>query len=418
MATKSKALFLQELGFAMHLGVPVIKISLNKKRNTQLCRLINEKFSSGLTSTFWITIPMVHPSQFSPICTEEEKEDTWEWWNDFATYCNYNKHLGLLLELPDKDNIPPDCEIDRWIGEPVKALIIPTSYFLPNCNGKPVLSRAHQDLIQKFLAIDVQYIIKPDVEVDLSIYTKYLHFLGKKLYVREGNLDFVRGCEDFLQNPLQPLTEHLETNIYEVFEMDQIKYTTYQNAILKAVEKISLDVETPVIMIVGAGRGPLVQATLNASYILNKKIKVYAVEKNPFAINTLIDRVKNEWHNQVTLISDDMRVYQPPEKADILVSELLGSFGDNELSPECLDGAQRFLKKSGVSIPCSYTSYLAPLQSIKIFNEIRSNRPADKTLLTCYETPYVVHMVNYYQIAVPQVYYSFLLPIRILQYMP
>jgi len=26
------------------------------------------------------------------------------------------------------------------------------------------------------------------------------------------------------------------------------------------------------------------------------------------------------------------------------VSELLGSFGDNELSPECLDGAQRFLK--------------------------------------------------------------------------
>ena len=31
-------------------------------------------------------------------------------------------------------------------------------------------------------------------------------------------------------------------------------------------------------------------------------------------------------------------------QADILVSELLGSFGDNELSPECLDGAQSFLK--------------------------------------------------------------------------
>jgi protein arginine N-methyltransferase 5 len=27
-----------------------------------------------------------------------------------------------------------------------------------------------------------------------------------------------------------------------------------------------------------------------------------------------------------------------------MVSELLGSFGDNELSPECLDGAQRYLK--------------------------------------------------------------------------
>jgi hypothetical protein len=35
------------------------------------------------------------------------------------------------------------------------------------------------------------------------------------------------------------------------------------------------------------------------------------------------------------------------------VSELLGSFGDNELSPECLDGAQRFLKPDGISIPSS-----------------------------------------------------------------
>ena len=33
-------------------------------------------------------------------------------------------------------------------------------------------------------------------------------------------------------------------------------------------------------------------------------------------------------------------------KADILVSELLGSFGDNELSPECLDGVQAFLKRT------------------------------------------------------------------------
>lgn len=41
-----------------------------------------------------------------------------------------------------------------------------------------------------------------------------------------------------------------------------------------------------------------------------------------------------------------MRHLVVPEKADILVSELLGSFGDNELSPECLDGAMRFLKGS------------------------------------------------------------------------
>lgn len=51
-----------------------------------------------------------------------------------------------------------------------------------------------------------------------------------------------------------------------------------------------------------------------------------------------------EWGDRVTIVSCDMRDWDAPEKADILVSELLGSFGDNELSPECLDGAQKFLK--------------------------------------------------------------------------
>ena len=49
------------------------------------------------------------------------------------------------------------------------------------------------------------------------------------------------------------------------------------------------------------------------------------------------------WGELVEVVSCDMREWKAPEKADILVSELLGSFGDNELSPECLDGAQRFL---------------------------------------------------------------------------
>lgn len=39
------------------------------------------------------------------------------------------------------------------------------------------------------------------------------------------------------------------------------------------------------------------------------------------------------------------------------MSELLGSFGDNELSPECLDGAQRLLKDDGISIPSSYVYF-------------------------------------------------------------
>ena len=50
------------------------------------------------------------------------------------------------------------------------------------------------------------------------------------------------------------------------------------------------------------------------------------------------------WGDSVTIVSSDMRQWVAPEKSDILVSELLGSFGDNELSPECLDGVEKFLK--------------------------------------------------------------------------
>jgi hypothetical protein len=54
------------------------------------------------------------------------------------------------------------------------------------------------------------------------------------------------------------------------------------------------------------------------------------------------------------------------------VSELLGSFSDNELSPECLDGAQRLLKPGGISIPASYTSFLAPITSCKMQEAVRT----------------------------------------------
>ena len=61
------------------------------------------------------------------------------------------------------------------------------------------------------------------------------------------------------------------------------------------------------------------------------------------------ERQKKEWGEKVKVLYGDMRMLDVPEKADILVNELLGSFGDNELSPECLDGAQRFIKGAKVS---------------------------------------------------------------------
>lgn len=78
---------------------------------------------------------------------------------------------------------------------------------------------------------------------------------------------------------------------------------------------------------------------------------------NGFYYRRLQEKRDTEWAGAVRLVFGDMRVITPPEKADILVSELLGSFGDNELSPECLDGANRFLKGLP-SDPKTYSSTL------------------------------------------------------------
>lgn len=121
------------------------------------------------------------------------------------------------------------------------------------------------------------------------------------------------------------------------------------------------------VMVVGAGRGPLVRASMRAAQQAGRRVRVFAVEKNPAALVHVQAMVAREgWQGQVTAVSADMRRWEAPCKADVLVSELLGSFGDNELSPECLDGAQRFLAPGGVSVPSSYTSYLAPVTSSKM----------------------------------------------------
>jgi len=158
-------------------------------------------------------------------------------------------------------------------------------------------------------------------------------------------------------------------------------------------------------MVVGAGRGPLVNCSIRAATKANKTIKLYAIEKNPNAVITLQSIKAKDWGDKVTIVFADMRDWSPEEKADLLVSELLGSFGDNELSPECLDGAQRFLKSTGISIPCKYTSYISPISSSKLYNEVKAYND-----LKHFETAYVVKIHNACQLSESMELFTFVHP--------
>ncbi|CAG2240440.1 HSL7 [Mytilus edulis] len=381
----------QELTFASHLAIPSVLIPLKNGNITNLARILNEHLvNSYANQQYWIHVPTMSPrDQIDPLIegqTEEieNPEDTWTWWHKFRTLCDSHKRVSVCLELtPDM----PSVEVQkRWLAEPVKSCSISTSLFLTNKRGYPVLTRAHQIFILMLFKLEVQIIItgtNRHLDKGIHTYQQYLDHLFQTQPPPDPVAQFAKGYEDYLQSPLQPLMDNLESQTYEIFEKDPVKYSQYQKAVYHAlldkVKPEERDTKEIVLMVVGAGRGPLVRASIAAAQQAGRKVKkIYAVEKNPNAVITLENMKDEMWGDQVEVISCDMRKWEAPQKADILVSELLGSFADNELSPECLDGAQRFLKEDGISIPCEYTSFLAPLQSEKLHNEVRNCKDKDK----------------------------------------
>lgn len=63
------------------------------------------------------------------------------------------------------------------------------------------------------------------------------------------------------------------------------------------------------------------------------------------------------------------------------------------------------------SIPSSYTSYVGPLQSAKLFQEVRASVDPEKNSQCHYETPYVVHLQNRTELAPPQPLFTFKHPL-------
>lgn len=408
----------QELSYAEHL-VQNGYILLRLKSGN--CANLARVTTVGLKGVLLVEVPMVNPKVAqanwrSDADYECGADDTWNWWNNFRSYADFDTHVKVALEF--SADIPEKREIYRWLGEPVDAVVLSSNIFLTNANNYAVLSKAHQELLVLFYrTFGCHFIVKanPD-DKRLVHYADYIKYILRSNYKK----DPMQGYDDLLEIPLQPLYDNLDSFTYEVFEKDPVKYILYQNAIEEAlrdrVPSSEIQTRTSIIMVVGGGRGPLVRAALNAASKSKRMVKIYVVEKNPNAIVTLSALINELWKDKnIELISTDMREFEPPEKADILVSELLGSFGDNELSPECLDGAQKHLKPDGVSIPCKSTSYLNPCMAPKIYSQIRSMEKSlhakDRIVTSRYmEGTYVAYLKNAYHIDNPQAVFEFVHP--------
>ncbi|KAJ1929991.1 hypothetical protein IWQ60_000720 [Tieghemiomyces parasiticus] len=376
--------------------------------------------------------PSAFAAQTSPVAHTESRvgdddDDAWKHWTVLKQMCEHSPRLQVALVV--NEDLPEQDRINRWFAEPLKCVIVPTSTFIVNAKGYPVLTKAHQNLVRRLHHFTNYFIVEEagpvtstmlddtDSTCDTGNHQKFLRYLvapaaasaaiGAPVTTADGisaaEADgstaalekFTASYKDYLQSPLQPLMDHLESATYATFEQDPIKYQQYERAIYQALldrhpaANQTNEDQAAIIFVVGAGRGPLVDRSLAAAERAGRRVKVYALEKNPNAFVTLQRRKAHSWKERVTIVYGDMRYWAPTtpaERADILVSELLGSFGDNELSPECLDGAQqRLLKPDGISIPQSYASYLAPLSSSKLYSQVAAlNGPAH------FQTPFVV----------------------------
>ena len=396
--------------------------------------------------------------------------------------------------------LPPLSVQSRWYSEPLKLISFTDNTFRRNKEGCPTLLGITQSYITRLMRLKtVPWILlgdvgplpglddpdelvtaasghlSPDAAADASssptpaeatqmkrksskktddplAHLRYLRYLQHNQPRRSSVEQYGSGYQDYLQIPLQPLADNLESMTYEVFEKDPVKYDLYEQAIGAALRDWAESGKPTsnrdgkvVVAVAGAGRGPLVTRALRASESECVEIELWAVEKNPNAYVILQRHNQEDWQNQVTVVKSDMRSWKGPwrpgpvsqshgdpmssgkssnepnitaggkssllpgsqtkhapldspngsyGRIDILISELLGSFADNELSPECLDGILHLLSPQGISIPRSYTAYLTPIAAPRLHADISARTSWDPTAP---ETPSVVwlHAVDY-----------------------
>ncbi|KNH07492.1 protein arginine N-methyltransferase 5-like protein [Perkinsela sp. CCAP 1560/4] len=379
--------------YSLHIGMRTILIDpgVGHRLLKPLARLLNELMNRHKMSVWYV----------SPW-------DQWKSWNQLRFMCGHNPLLGVCPRLPLMSDttsvglnsmhgktLPSICRYfglplpkgisaaghdklgDLWLSEPLRAVYAqqPFAKGHPHSALFPFLLRkvpliVHKTCIDEFRGFAKSFELEK--EEIFSIFRKTYPDANEDLVVTTAR-EYHDGTP---LAPLRPLQENLENGVYEAFERDSVKYSAYQKAIAVALQEIRARKDFQKsglnVAILGAGRGPLVTCMMEAAYKIGIKVDcVHIFEKNKWACRTLEKRfhhMSNEDCSRIhsPVIQHDFRKWKPDRTFDLAISELLGSFGCNEASPECLvDTLPEYLGKRGLSIPQRYTSYLAPVQAAK-----------------------------------------------------
>ena len=383
----------------------------------------------GLCTVFVAPPPTAHPStarrlarcllsalhahsEMSVVVQLECDERGYEFYMRLLLACGHHRRIFLSLVLTQ--HLPPPTLLTLDHAEQLHSITLDSGCWVTNRHGYPILAAKHKATVLDLLDYCQAVILRldaatldgssdaADIVRSVAFHQHYIHHLHTAYTAAtaasSGAASLPAMYRDYLQSPLQPLHDNLSNQTYEVFESDPVKYAQYSAAIQLALSDLSERFgsgergEALVVWVVGAGRGPLVWAVLKAAEAAGVRVQVVAFEKNKHALHTLTALYHTQWlpyHSILTLQPHNILTYSLPPgqpRPQLLVSELLGSFGDNELSAECMDGACSWLVADGVCIPERSVSYLVPVRNARVMGQLAAGGAEGR------EMPYVVQL--------------------------
>ena len=190
----------------------------------------------------------------------------------------HGPYLTVFSALQIPKRMPEQDLQSRWFAEPVQYLTLTPDVFQANKSGFPALSKHHQQMIFALMRLKITPWLLlcdtgPDVyqdtgsapNVNMIALTDHFPALGNdpsrvdssagQTSSRSGHLDYLTwlatqqpplsdfegstltSFQDWLQSPLQPLSDNLESATYEVFEGDPVKYNQYEAAVTEALSE-------------------------------------------------------------------------------------------------------------------------------------------------------------------------------------
>ena len=138
-----------------------------------------------------------------------------------------------------------------------------------------------------------------------------------------------------------------------------MKITSYQQNLLSDTERLTAFYEViqekskGVIYDLGTGSGVLSSWAAPLSRI------VYAVEKDPFTAKIAKKNLSS--FKNVSIMVDDAKTISFPEKADLIICEMMDTALIDEDQVPVLNSVQKYLKKNGEIIPCGVFNGLEAL---------------------------------------------------------